>query len=447
MLIEFKVTNFRSIKDEQVLSLVANNYDHSLPENLIHPDLARLPRVKLLKGATIYGPNASGKSNILAALRFMANFVENSATRIAPNDPTGTKPFCLDEESLSKPSRFEVMVVIEKTRYVYGFTLDKQRVFQEYLVAFPKGSAQNWFRRTYDPKKNNYTWDHSASFFKLDTELCNKTRPNSLFVSTGAQFNNAQLTTIYNWFSEGLAFINLGLKSRLGRSFTASLIEEQKQNVTAIIALLKSADFGITGADVTHKELTADFGITGADVTHKELTAEEIKAKYPPSMVRDMEITGKSAGLKTLEISFKHRGASGKDANIDFTEESAGTQRFFSLVGPWLDILEHGYTVLIDELETSLHPMLVSDFLKLLFSSKFNKKGAQVIFTTHNPILLDTDIIRRDQVWFTEKDDNGATHLYPLTDYKPRKAESLVRGYLAGRYGAIPFIPEGLKIK
>ncbi|MCX6554859.1 MAG: ATP-binding protein [Candidatus Aminicenantes bacterium] len=431
MLIEFKVTNYRSIKDEQILSLVASNYDDSLPENLIHPNLPGLSKVKLLKGVALYGPNASGKSNVLDALRFMANFVRHSATRIAPNELIDTKPFCLDVETLDKPSCFEVMVVIEEVRYVYGFTLDKQRVYQEYLVAFPKGSAQNWFRRIYDPKKNDYIWSHSASFFKLDSDLCSKTRPNSLFVSTAAQFNNEQLTAIYNWFSDRCRFINLGAGSRLGRNFTANLIEEQKQNVTPIIALLKSADFGITDADVKHKELSA----------------EEIKATYSPSVVRDMESTGKLTGLKTLEISFKHRGASGKDSLIDFTEESAGTQRFFSLVGPWLDILEHGYTVLVDELETSLHPMLVSEFLKLLFSSKLNTKGAQVIFATHNPILLDTDIIRRDQVWFTEKDDNGATHLYPLTDYKPRKTESLVRGYLAGRYGAIPFIPEGLKIK
>lgn len=431
MLIEFKVTNYRSIKDEQVLSLVASNYDDSLPENIIHPDLAGLSKVKLVKGAAIYGQNASGKSNILDALRFMARFVKRSANRIAPNDPTGTKPFCLDTESLSKPSSFEIMAVIEKTRYVYGFVLDKQRVYQEYLVAFPKGSAQNWFKRTYDSKKNEYTWDHSAAFFKLDMDLCNKTRPNSLFVSTGAQFNNVQLTIIYNWFSEGLRFVNLEAELRFSPVFTANLIEEQKPNFEAILALLKSADFGISGADVKHKELTA----------------EEVKAKYPPSMVRDMETTGKLTGIKTLEINFKHQGASGQDIVIGFGEESAGTRRFFSLAGPWLDILDHGYTVLIDELENSLHPILIKNLLKLLFNSKLNQKGAQVIFATHNPILLDTDIIRRDQVWFTEKDDNGATHLYPLTDYKPRKGESLVRGYLAGRYGAIPFIPEGLKIK
>lgn len=431
MLIEFKVSNYRSIKDEQVLSLVASNYDDLLPENLIHPNLPGLSKAKLLKGAAIYGQNASGKSNVLDALRFMARFVKRSAIRIAPNDPTGTKPFCLDNESLLKPSSFEIMAVIKKIRYVYGFALDKQRVYQEYLIAFPKGSAQKWFNRTYDQEKKEYIWDPSTTFFKLDTDLCNKTRPNSLFVSTGAQFNNDQLTAIYNWFSEGLRFVNLTAESSFSPVFTANLIEEQKPNLAAILALLESADFGISGADVKHKELSN----------------EEIKTIYPPSMVRNMEATSKLPGIKMLEINFKHRGTSGQDKVIGFSDESAGTRRFFSLAGPWLDILDHGYTVLIDELENSLHPILIKKLLKLLFNSQLNQKGAQVIFTTHNPILLDTDIIRRDQVWFTEKDDNGATHLYPLTDFKPRKTESLVRGYLAGRYGAIPFIPEGLKIE
>lgn len=432
MLIEFKVANFRSIKDEQVLSLVANNYDRSLPENLIHPALAKLPRVKLLKGASIYGPNASGKSNVLSALSFMRYFVKSSATRIEPNDPTGTEPFCLDVDSLNAPSRFEVMMVIEKTRYVYGFALNKQRVYEEYLIAYPKGSAQEYFKRTYNQEKNEYFWSPSTAFFKLDEDLCKKTRPNSLFVSTGAQFNNEQLTVIHEWFSKGLRFLNLEAETGgLHPSFTAKLIEEKKPDLATIFSLLKSADFGIIDAEVKQKELTA----------------EEIKANYPPSIIRDMEAKGKLTGLKTLEISFKHSGMPGYDAHIDFDEESAGTKRFFSLVGPWLDILKHGYTVLIDEFETSLHPLLIKELLKLLFNSEFNAKGAQIIFATHNPILLDTDIIRRDQVWFTEKDDNGATHLYPLTDYKPRNKESLIRGYLAGRYGAIPFIPKGLKTK
>ena len=121
-----------------------------------------------------------------------------------------------------------------------------------------------------------------------------------------------------------------------------------------------------------------------------------------------------------------------------------GPQRWFALAGPWLDILRNGSTVCIDELETSLHPLMLRALLELMFSASENPNGAQILFTTHNPLLLDATLLRRDQVWFTDKDAHGAAHLYPLTDYQPRKGESLVRGYLSGRYGAVPFLPEGL---
>ncbi len=129
---------------------------------------------------------------------------------------------------------------------------------------------------------------------------------------------------------------------------------------------------------------------------------------------------------------------------LEWQRESAGTQRFFALIGPWLDILENGYTVCIDEIETSMHPIMVRELLKLIFSESENTGGAQVIFTTHNPLFLDGTLLRRDQVWFTDKDEEGAAHVYPLTEYQPRQGESLIRGYLAGRYGAVPFVPRGL---
>jgi len=429
MLITFKVSNFRSIKDEQSLSLVASNYDRSLPENMINPSQTGIPKLKLLKGAGISGANASGKSNILSGLLFMSNFVRKSATRISPGDPTGVTPFCLDSIYLAKPSSFEINVIIEGIRYEYGFSLDRQKVVSEFLIVYPKGSAQRWFDRTFDETKNEYIWKHSSVNFKLDKDLRDKTRPNSLFISTGAQFNNVQLMPLYNWFKTGLFFINLGADDWFAPNFTATMIEEKKPQVQAIIELLK----------------TADFGIIDAKVQHRELSSEEIRDNVPPSLFREIEKDGKLTQMNIMEIKLQHQGSNNGESFIDFSEESAGTRRFFSLLGPWLDTLEHGYTVLLDELETSLHPLLVKEFLRLLFSEKYNTKGAQIIFTTHNPFILDTDLIRRDQIWFTEKDEEGGTHLYPLTDYKPRNNESLTRGYLAGRYGAIPFIPDGLK--
>ncbi|RYZ89617.1 MAG: ATP-binding protein, partial [Proteobacteria bacterium] len=143
-------------------------------------------------------------------------------------------------------------------------------------------------------------------------------------------------------------------------------------------------------------------------------------------------------------ISLSHTGGQQGAILLPWETESAGTQRLFGLAGPWLDILRQGYAVCIDELETNMHPLLVMELLRLLFSDSTNTNGAQIIFTTHNPLLLDPTLMRRDQVWFCDKDDHGEAHLYPLTDYSPRREESLARGYLSGRYGAVPFIPQGL---
>ncbi len=429
MLINFKVTNFRSIKDEQILSLVANNYDITLPQNLVNLSVPGLKNIRILKGVGIYGANASGKSNVLEAIYFMASFIAQSAMKIGPSDSTGVEAFCLDSKYRDKPSSFEVNILINGIRYNYGFSLNKQRIIHEFLIVYPKGFAQRWFDRSYNEKKNDYYWEHSSINFKLDKDLREKTRQNSLFLSTGAQFNNEQLIVLYSWFNSRLKSIDLGAENWLAPRFTASLIENKKPQLDSIINLLR----------------TADFGITGARVQQMDVPEEEVRDNLPPSMLREIEKDKKLAQLKVLEVQLKHQGSNNEESFIEFLNESAGTRRFFSLIGFWLDMLEHGYTVLLDELETSLHPLLVIELLRLLFSKKHNPKGAQIIFTTHNPILLENDLIRRDQVWFTEKDKDGSTHLYPLTDYKPRNNESLIRGYLAGRYGALPFIPDGLK--
>ena len=147
-----------------------------------------------------------------------------------------------------------------------------------------------------------------------------------------------------------------------------------------------------------------------------------------------------------IKVYLAHKSDGIDPVSLDFEDESSGTQRFFALIGPWIDILDNGYTVFIDEIETSLHPILVREILRLLFCSKNNPRGAQIVFTTQNTILLDNTLMRRDQIWFTEKTPAGTTHLYPLTDYQPRKDEALAKGYLAGRYGAIPFLQDGFKL-
>lgn len=180
----------------------------------------------------------------------------------------------------------------------------------------------------------------------------------------------------------------------------------------------------------------ADIGVLSASISEKEVARDELPDDIPE------EVAKRLVARKRLQISLGHRGTKGREYPLDWNEQSIGTQKFFCLAGPWLDIIESGRFAAIDELESSMHPSMVIELLKLMFSSK--NKNSQIVFTTHNPLLLDPTLIRRDQVWFADKDAEGATHLYGLSDYKPRKNESLVRGYMAGRYGAVPFIPDGL---
>jgi hypothetical protein len=320
--------------------------------------------------------------------------------------------------------------VAENIRFVFGFSITPQRVVEEYLVAYPKGSPQRWFHRTFNAEKGVYEWAKPSTAFRRDKSLEAKTRDNCLFLSVGPQFNHAQLTQVFHWFQTGVRFIHLSTDSLLLPGFTAELLS-MGRHVGRIMNLLVSADIGVTGAEVKQ-----------ADVS-----MEELRKNMPPGLLAELESQGPIQPGKRIEIELRHKVEGAEPVGLKFeTEESAGTKRLFALAGPWADILEQGYTVFVDEIETSLHPLLVKELLKLLFNPVTNPKAAQVVFSTHNPVLLDGSLLRRDQVWFTEKSPAGATHLYPLTDYQPRNTEALAKGYLAGRYGAIPFLPEGLKL-
>ena len=430
VLIEFKVSNFRSIREEQTFSLVAGNVDKDLSEPVIDRDLPGLSGVRFLKGAAIYGANASGKSNVIEAIRYLAEFVLRSATSIQPGDPTGAQPFKLDRDSARKPSEFEITFVAEGDRYVFGFSVTPDRVVEEYLVAYPKGVPQRWYHRTYTAARGSYEWSKPSTSFKQDKSLQGKTRENSLFLSVGPQFNHAQLTQVYGWFKRSLRFIHLSADWMLHPLFTAEMVAKPTHR-DRVLGLLRSADVGVADAQVREVEVSVDEFVQNTPPALLARVGKEGLTHSPPKRV-EIKLTHKADGIEPVALDFE-------------TEESAGTRRFFSLIGPWTDILDHGYTVFVDEIETSLHPILVKELLKLVLCNKTNPNGAQVVFTTHSPVLLDGSLMRRDQIWFTEKSPAGATQLYPLTDYQPRKDEALAKGYLAGRYGAIPFLPEGLK--
>lgn len=427
MIIDFSVANFRSFRGEQRVSFVASNQYKDLPENLIDPGLegAEFKNLRLLKGLALYGANAAGKTNVLHALRFLADMVEDSATDLDEGDPTGVEPFALAKETAMEPSEFTLRFVVGGVRYHFVLVLDKDRVLFESLSAFPKGREQVWYEREWDDEKESYDWSPARpTDYRRDPNRVKYTRDNALYLSTAVKFNDEQLKPIYLWFKEKVRFLRLNAHfPPLSPRFTVKRVMEDPNDRARITRLLQHADIGILSAKANERELTRG----------------DLPKDMPEAVVEKI-----LENNKHFEITLGHRGAEGQEFALPWEEESSGTQQLFALAGPWLDILKNGYFAGLDEIESSMHPSMVSALLKLIFSEKANPNGAQLLFTTHNPLLLDTEVMRRDQVWFADKDEEGATHLYPLTDYKPRNKESLVRGYMSGRYGAIPFIPNGL---
>jgi hypothetical protein len=444
MIIEFRVQNHRSFRKEQTFNLAASNYDKSLAENLITPDLAGLSDTRIIKAAALYGPNAGGKTNVLLALRFLRWLVVESATGQKPEAKLPAEPFRLDRESLEAPTTLDITFVAENVRYELAVAVTKQRVVQERLVAYPSGRAQVWYDRIWNDTTKHYDWlPEKPTDFQRDPGIVEKTRENALFLSTAAQWNNSQVAPVYQWFSSSLQFMNLGAEgAQLSHEFTAQMVNRSGDARKYVTGLLRSADLGLTDVEAAQESPDAD------------------AQKFFGAMRNLARDTGAPPGLfpeRFWQVTFQHEGKGGEHFPINWADESAGTRRFFSVLGPWLALVNNdsvlgpwqglvnrGQVLCVDELETSLHPSLAAELLRLLFKLTNVQSRSQLLFTTHNPLLLDMTLLRRDQIWFADKNQEGESFLYPLTDYKPRADESLVRGYLSGRYGAVPFIPHGL---
>ncbi|MEI6758648.1 MAG: ATP-binding protein [Chlorobium sp.] len=397
MLIEFRVKNFRSIREEQRLSLVANSDKEHSETHIVKG--RETTGLHILKSAVIYGANASGKSNLVSALLFMQQVVAESATLVKEGEKFFLQPFRLDNESPQKPTEFEITFVLSGVRYQYGFALLPERIVEEWLLVYSTSKPQIWFNRQYNPETNEDDYKFS-SHLSGEKKLWQKsTRSNALFLSKAVDLNSNALRPVFLWIVQHLYIIGAGHQPLLDYS---TKLAKSPEGQDQLLCFLNAADLSI------------------ADV----------------SLERGKK---KDSETDALIPVFLHKASDGS-AKFEIQEESAGTQRLFAFAGPILDILDKGSVLVVDELDGSLHTMIVRFLLSIINSSKHNAKGAQLIFTTHDTSIMDTDILRRDQFWFVEKNQAQATQLYPLTDFSPRKKEALERGYLIGRYGAIPFL-------
>jgi len=424
MLIEFSIGNYKSFKDRVTFSMVAANIksriasiDKSNVFNVDH-DLS------LLKSSAIYGANASGKSNFIAALRFTRRFILNSSRETQASDIIDVEGFRLSSEMEGNPSFFEIVFIIGATRYRYGFEVTLKRVVSEWLYYVPTIREAKLFDRHLDVIK-------STSAFKEGRGLSNKTRNNALFLSVVAQFNGEISNIILSWFKN--LNVSLGLSDIGDRLRALQRFEDSKFNKD-IVEFIKKLDIGIDGIAIEKTRINVP---TSRDM---------------PDDIKKIFEAIENAGAERTVIRTQHRkfASNGEITSIETFDlddhESEGTKKLFALAHPLLNALRNGFIIVIDELDARLHPLITCEIISLFNSQETNPKNAQLIFTTHDTNLLNNRIFRRDQIWFAEKTKQGATHLYSLVEYKikggsaVRNDASFEKDYIEGRYGAIPFI-------
>ena len=414
MLIQFAVANYRSIKDEATLSLVAGPGREHRERNVRVPvmqgDVCAVP---LLRSAAIYGANAAGKTNLVRALDAMRDIVVDSNRTDAGLPVT---PFLLNAERNGQPTRFEAAYIVAGVRYQYGFSATQDVVVGEWLYAWPRGRPQLWFKR-HRAEDGAPTFEFGSKLLG-DREVWRRaTRDNALFLSTAATLNSTQLRPLYDWFKMRLHVVGIG-----GWDPIYSAQCTQGKRKAAVVRFLQAADLAVSDLRVIERELTED------------MIPDEL-----PSEIRE-DVKRAFVGKKIPDVRLVHQDPAGMPVELELDEESDGTQKMFALAGPWIDVLENGHVVVVDELHDNLHPMLVRHLVERFHDAALGS-DAQLVFSTHDTSILSQDVFRRDQIWFCERNARHETELIPLSDFRPRKGiENLERGYLAGRYGAVPFI-------
>ena len=424
MILQFSIKNYKTFKEKAVLSLIASNYDKETRENenIYYNEEFGL---RLLKSAVIYGANASGKSKLLDAFAFMRKYVINSSKESQKGDKIDVDPFRLNSETEKESSEFEIIFVYKKVLYRYGFEVTKKRVISEWLFYKPKTKEIELFYRD-----NNNFDTHSRSFSKGKTIIKEGlVRDNALLLSVAAQFNDTTSINVVDWFKR-LKTLS-GLNESDYQSYTMSKTEDPIHKAK-ILNLLKAADLGIK--DINLQKLDVD------------KLPKDLPKHLKEKILKEVHEENAQYVSDVLTIHKKYDSNGNSINNVSFSlddDESSGTRKFFALTGPILDVIENGYTLVIDELDSKLHPNLLCSIVSLFNSKELNTKNAQLIFNTHDTNLLSTGLFRRDQIWFTDKNKYGEAKLYSLADFKSdevKKNEPFEENYIRGKYGAVPFL-------
>jgi hypothetical protein len=416
MLLEFTVGNFLSFKAPITLSLETSSIT-DFPENTF-----KHGRYSLLKSIVIYGANASGKSNLIYAIAEMRKIVKASS-KMSSTDVFGVTPFLLHAGMEEKPCFFEILILIDHIRYRYGFEISPTKVHTEWLYWSKAQSEKPLFIR-----EGNVI--EVSQNFSEGKGLLEKTRENALFLAVCDQFNGNISGKILKWFTNCNTIS--GWVHENYRLITSKMLSNEAYR-PALLDFLKKLDLGF-------EEVL---------VEEERFNPESLPENMPPE--KRMRITSELEGkkrliFKTIHDIYSHEGERTGQRAFDLdTQESSGTNKIFDLLGPFFNTLMDGKVLVVDELDAKLHPLLTRALVFLFNSTEANPLNAQLIFATHDTNLLTYGNFRRDQIYFVEKDNQGATSLYSLIEYKEnggtvRKDRSFENDYVQGKYGAIPYL-------
>jgi hypothetical protein len=439
MLVQFSVENFLSFKEEVTFSMLAakkgNHADHIVKEGE-----GKMP---LLHTAAIYGANASGKSNLVTAIAFARELIVRGTRS---GQMISVTPFKLDEDCLKKTSAFEFVIKTGRVIYTYGFKLNSKKVLEEWLFAKPAKRDVRYFERV-TSGKDKVRVEFGPSFISKGAKgkqflefVAQGTRPNQLFLTEAIERNVKELKSLMDWFRDVLVVIPAGAKH-----LALELTIHKDESFTKFLGdFLATAGTGVQGIATEEEPLDFDkhFPDIPDDIREDVVSVGEgagLALRTPDGEHYNI-VRGKQGQPMLVLLKTQHRTKDGRLTSFDVREESDGTQRLMHLA-PALYSLRTSETVLIiDELDRRLHPLMSKMFLEAVIGSKDANQTWQFIFTTHDTNLLDIDLLRRDEIWFVEKDDFGASHMYSLAEFKIRPDLKIQKGYLNGRFGAIPFI-------
>jgi len=408
MLVEFSVENYKSIKERQTLSMVAGN-------GCIETGFKGAPNLNEI--AAIYGPNGSGKSNLIEAMDFFREFVFNSH-KLQPDEKIqDVVPFLFSKKTKEQPSTFEVAFVHDDFLFQYGFSLDSKKIYEEWLYATPKGRSkektQNWLKRDLASIKSPAK-KIPASFSKdFDIKKCE----NQLFLSIAANRRLDDFEIAFAWFNHNIRIIDN--PENLSPNFTIKQIMENGKK-PQIMKMMKGLDLSFDDVQIVEKEFV-----------------ESDLPKDMPESIKQ-EVIKSLTGKKGFELFGLHKVDGGDFYPLPFRDESEGTQKLFEFSAPILDVLENGYTLVVDEIEKSLHPIALKGIISLFRNVVTNPKNAQLIFTTHNTSVMNN--LDREQIWLLDKGKFGETVFTALSEFKDKPDAPLEKRYLGGRYGALPNI-------